>query len=127
MTPVQILWLNMVLTITLGLGLAFEPSESGVMGRPPRRRDAPILSRFLVWRIGFVSLLLTAGVFFVFDYALRRGLGEDGARTMVVNVLVVMEIFYLFNVRYLYTTSFRLNGAMGTPAVLGAVVAVVVA
>lgn len=127
MTPVQILWINMVLTITLGLVLAFEPSEPGVMGRPPRRRDAPILSRFLVWRIGFVSLLFTAGVFFVFDYALRRGLGEDGARTMVVNVLVVMEIFYLFNVRYLHTTSFSLTGAMGTPAVLGAVTAVVVA
>lgn len=122
MTPVQILWINMVLTITLGLVLAFEP---GVMSRPPRLRETPILSRFLAWRIGFVSLLFT-GVFF-FDYALQRGLGEDGVRTMVVNVLVVMEIFYLFNIRYLHTTSFSLAGALGTPAVLGAVTAVVVA
>lgn len=127
MTPVQILWINMVLTITLGLVLAFEPSEPGVMSRPPRLRGTPILSRFLAWRIGFVSLLFAAGVFFVFDYALQRGLGEDGARTMVVNVLVVMEIFYLFNIRYLHTTSFSLAGALGTPAVLGAVTAVVVA
>ncbi len=125
MTPVQILWINMILTVTLGLALAFEPSEPNVMSRPPRERDAPILSRFLVWRVAFVSLLFTAGVFFIFEYALRRGLGDDVARTMVVNTLVVMEIFYLFNVRYLHTTSFSLVGATGTPAVLGAIAVVV--
>ncbi|MCR5857871.1 HAD-IC family P-type ATPase [Mesorhizobium sp. J428] len=124
MTPVQILWVNLVTEVTLGLVLAFERSEPSVMRRPPRRRDEPILSRFLVWRVVLVSLLFTAGVFFVYEYAMRHGLGEDAARTMVVNTLVVMEIFYLFNVRYLHTTSFSLIGAMGTPAVLGAIAAV---
>lgn len=127
MTPVQILWINMILTVTLGLVLAFEPSEPGVMRRPPRRRDAPILSRFLVWRIAFVSLIFMLGVFGIFEYALNRGYAEDGARTMVVNMLVVMEIFYLFNVRYLHRTSFSLIGAMGTPAVLAAIAVVVAA
>ncbi|MEW9612431.1 HAD-IC family P-type ATPase [Shinella sp. S4-D37] len=127
MTPVQILWINMILTVTLGLVLAFEPSEPGVMRRPPRPRAAPILSRFLVWRIAFVSLIFMLGVFGIFEYALHRGYGEDGARTMVVNMLVVMEIFYLFNVRYLHRTSFSLVGAMGTPAVLAAIAVVVIA
>ena len=127
MTPVQILWINMILTVTLGLVLAFEPPEPGVMRRPPRRRDAPILSRFLVWRIVFVSVLFMLGVFGIFEYALRRGYDEAGARTMVVNTLVVMEIFYLFNVRYLHRTSFSLVGAMGTPAVLAAIAVVVAA
>ncbi len=127
MTAVQILWINMILTVTLGLVLAFEPAEPDVMRRPPRPRDAPILSRFLLWRIGFVSFLFMLGAFGIFEYAQRRGYAIEGARTMVVNTLVVMEIFYLFNVRYLHRTSFSLIGAMGTPAVLGAITVVVAA
>ena len=45
MTPAQILWINMVLTITMGLVLAFEPAEPGVMCRPPRHPQAPLISR----------------------------------------------------------------------------------
>ncbi|GGC86950.1 carbonate dehydratase [Chelatococcus reniformis] len=127
MTPVQILWINMILTVTLGLVLAFEPAEPNVMGRPPRKRRAPILSRLLVWRIVLVSVLFMLGVFGIFHYALATGQSEATARTMVVNTLVVMETFYLFNIRYLHMTSFSLVGAMGTPAVLGAVAAVIVA
>mgnify|MGYP001283824220 CR=1 FL=1 len=127
MTPVQILWINMILTVTLGLVLAFEPPEPNVMQRPPRPRNAPILSPFLLWRIAFVSLIFALGVFGIFEYAMRNGLGEAAARTMVVNTVVVMEIFYLFNVRYLHMTSFSLIGAAGTPAVLAAIAVVVVA
>ena len=127
MTSVQILWVNMMMAITLGLVLAFEPPEPGVMRRPPRLRDAPLLSRFLMWRIGFVSLLFLAGTFGIFEYAMQTGRGVPAARTMVVNTLVVMEVFYLFNVRYLHMTSFSLRGAVGTPAVLAAVGVVVMA
>jgi magnesium-transporting ATPase (P-type) len=127
MTAIQMLWINLVLEVTLGLVLAFEPSEPDAMRRPPRKRDEPILSRFLVWRVVLVSLLFTAGVFVIFEYAIRQGLGEDAARTMVVNTIVVMEIFYLFNVRYMHRTSFSLVGAMGTRAVLLAIGAVVAA
>jgi magnesium-transporting ATPase (P-type) len=127
MSPVQILWINMILTVTLGLALAFEPAEPNVMRRPPRGRDAPILSRFLVWRCVVVSIVFTIGVFGIYAYALSRGYDEAGARTMVVNTVIVMEIFYLFNVRYLHMTSFSLVGAMGTPPVLMAIAAVVAA
>lgn len=127
MTSVQILWVNMMMAITLGLVLAFEPPEPGVMLRPPRQREAPLLSRFLIWRIGFVSVLFLAGTFGIFEYAIQSGRGVPAARTMVVNTLVVMEIFYLFNVRYLHMTSFSLRGALGTPAVLAAVGVVVAA
>ena len=127
MTSVQILWVNMMMAITLGLVLAFEPPEPGVMRRPPRPREAPLLSRFVIWRIGFVSVLFLAGTFGVFEYAMQTGRGVPAARTMVVNTLVVMEVFYLFNVRYLHMTSFSLRGALGTPAVLAAVGVVVAA
>ena len=127
MTAAQILWINLILTVTLGLVLAFEPPEPGVMRRPPRRAAAPLLSPFLVWRIFFVSGLFMAGALAIFFYALDRGLDVETARTMVVNAIVVLEIFYLFNVRYLHMTSFTFRGALGTPAVLAAVAAVAAA
>ncbi|MFT3717258.1 HAD-IC family P-type ATPase [Pseudorhodoferax sp.] len=127
MTAPQILWVNMVLTITLGLSLAFEPAEPGVMERPPRVPDAPLLSPFMLWRVVFVSLLFTAGTFGILAWGHWRGHDDALSRTLVVNMLCVLEIFYLFNVRYLHMRSFTWTGARGTPAVLGAVGAVVLA
>ena len=127
MSAAQILWVNMILTITLGLVLAFEPPEPGVMARSPRRANAPLLSPFMLWRIGFVSLLFVVAVISVFTWALARGLDVETARTMVVNTLCVLEIFYLFSVRYLHAPSFSIQGLKGTPAVLAAVAAVIVA
>ncbi|MCE4369644.1 HAD-IC family P-type ATPase [Xanthomonas hortorum] len=127
MTAPQILWINMVLTITLGLSLAFEPPESGVMQRPPRRRVAPLVSPFMLWRIVLVSILFSFGAFGIFAWAQARGHDIATARTMVVNMFYVMEIFYLFSVRYMHASSFSLRGLRGTPAVLWAVTAVVVA
>lgn len=127
MTPPQILWINMILTITLGLVLAFEPAEPGAMQRRPRSPHAPLLSPFMLWRVVFVSLLFTLGTLGVFAWANYRGFTTELARTLVVNVLCVMEIFYLFNVRYLHMRSFTWSGARGTPAVWWAVGAVVLA
>lgn len=127
MTATQILWINLVTAITLGLVLAFEPPEPGVMARPPRARDAPLLSPFLLWRVILVSALFASVVLLVFFNSLGRDGDVETARTMVVNMLVVAEVFYLFNVRYLHMRSLTWRGAMGTPAVLAAVSAVVVA
>jgi len=127
MTATQILWINLITSVTLGLVLAFEPPEPGVMRRPPRPAGTPLLSPYLVWRLFFVSALFAAGALAIFFYALARGLGVEVARTLVVNVIVVFEIFYLFNVRYLHMTSITLRGALGTPAVLIAIALVVLA
>ncbi len=127
MTPVQILWLNMVLAVTLGLSLAFEPAEPGVMQRPPRSPKAPLLSPFMLWRVLFVSLLFVAVAFVVMLYGERRGLDIETTRTLVVNAFCVLEIFYLFSVRYLHMSAFSWRGVRGTPAVLYAVMAVVIA
>jgi magnesium-transporting ATPase (P-type) len=126
-TPVQILWINMVTAIALGLTLAFEPTEPHTMRRPPRDPDQPILSGDLVWRIAFVSLLFVTGAFGVFFWAEARGLPIEQARTLVVNTIVVMEIFYLFSVRYVHGTSLTWRGVLGTPAVLIGVSAIVLA
>ncbi len=123
--PVQILWVNMVSSVALALVLAFEPTEADVMKRPPRHPQEPLLSRFLLWRIALVSTLLLAGIFGMHEWALARGATEEMARTVAVNTLVCMEVFYLFSVRYLKAPSFTLQGVKGTPRVLAAVAAVV--
>lgn len=94
------------------------------MRRPPRPPEEPILSRFVLWRIGFVSLLFCAGIFGMFTLARAQGASLEEARTIAVNTLVVMEIFYLFSVRFLNTTSLTLSGALGTGPVLIAIAAV---
>jgi magnesium-transporting ATPase (P-type) len=113
--------------VTLGLTLAFEPTEPGTMHRPPRRPDQPILSGELLWRVIFVSVLVVCGGFGVFYLAEARGQSVEAARTHVVNAIVAMEIFYLFNVRFAHGQSLTLRGAIGTPAVLAGVGIVVLA
>jgi magnesium-transporting ATPase (P-type) len=122
--PAQIMWVNMVSSVALAMTLAFEPTEADVMCRPPRAPDAPLLSRFLLWRVLFVSGLFLAGIFGMYGWALHQGTGTEAARTIAVNTLVCMEVFYLFSVRYLKAPSFTRQGVRGTPRVLAAVAAV---
>jgi magnesium-transporting ATPase (P-type) len=121
MSAAQILWVNLVTSATLGLALAFEPPEPGVMSRPPRGAGEPLLSRFILWRVVVVSMLFTAITLALFFHARARGLDLESARTLVVNALIAMEVAYLFNVRFLNMRSFTLRGGLGTPAVLAAV------
>ncbi|TVQ54958.1 MAG: cation-transporting P-type ATPase [Rhodobacteraceae bacterium] len=116
-TPVQILWVNMVTAVTLALALAFEPPEPTVMSRPPRRPGEPLLSGFLVWRTAFVSVLFCVGVLGAFWWSMEQGDGEAVARTKAVNVLVAMEIFYLFAVRHLSPAGWSWRNILATPAV----------
>ena len=126
-TPVQILWINMVTAVALGLTLAFEPAEPDVMQRPPRHAGSGLLRGTTLWRIGFVSILMVAGAFGTYTWGLRQGLDIETARTMVVNAIVAMEIFYLFSVRYQRGPSITWQGVLGTRAVLTGVTVVVIA
>lgn len=124
-TPLQILWVNMVSSVGLALTLAFEATERDAMLRPPRASAQPLLSAFLVWRIVLVSLLFASGIFGMFKFAVANGESVETARTMAVNTLVAMEVFYLFSVRYLRVSSITLEGALGTRPVLIGVTIVV--
>ena len=125
-TAVQILWVNMVSSVALAMSLAFEPAEPGAMKRPPRSPQERLLSGFLLWRILFMSILFVAGIFAMYIWAIRQGHDVAMARTLAVNTLVVMEVFYLFAVRYLDSASITLRGVIGTPVVLLSVGLVIV-
>ncbi len=119
-TPVQTLWVNMISSVALGLVLAFEPTEPGTMLRPPRKSNEPIVTKLMAWRIIIVSLYFTASVFWVFDFALSKGLSMPTANTLVLNTLVMLSIFYLFNIRFVHGTSLTMKGMLGTgPIILG--------
>jgi len=109
LTPVQILWVNMVVAITLAMALAFEPAEPGIMRRPPRKPGTPILDRTFIIRLAIVSMLIGGATIAMFEVELALGMPIDLARTMAVNTLVVAQAFYLFNARFLTTSSLRLD------------------
>jgi len=120
--PVQILWINMTTAGFLGLALAFEPKEPGIMLRPPRQPNAPILTTSVIFRIALVSLLMLGAAFGLFSWELSVGATLAEARTAAVNAFVMVELFYLFNCRSLEKSIFRL-GFFSNPWVLGGAVA----
>jgi len=119
-TPVQILWINMTTAILLGMMLVFEDKEPGIMTRPPRRPDAPVITRELGMRIGLVSLLLLTGAFGLFKWNLLQGHSLETARTVAVNMFVFGELFYLFNCRSLRYHMFRLGVFSNPWLIIGA-------
>jgi magnesium-transporting ATPase (P-type) len=126
-TPAQLLWVNLITAVTLGLALAFEPAESDVMRRPPRPAGEPLLDASLAWHIVLVSLLFVGAVYGIYHRAVASGYSLELARTLAVNTLVVMEIFHLFFIRSLRGTALSWQGVKGTPVIWLCVIVVTLA
>jgi magnesium-transporting ATPase (P-type) len=126
LVPVQVLWANMVTAVTLSLALAYEPAEPEVMRRPPRRPGSPILGEYALWRIAFVSVLIGGATITVFRFEEHRGYSIAMAQTMAVNTLVLGQVFYLFNSRFIRESSLRLDLLFTNRVVWIAVAALIV-
>ena len=122
-TPLQILWVNMVTAVTLAIALAFEPREPRAMTRPPRDPREPLLDLHLLWRLLFVALLMVAICGGLFLWALADGADLPLARSLAVNALVACEIAYLFASRRLYGAVLNRDGLLGNRIALLAVAA----
>jgi cation-transporting P-type ATPase F len=109
--PVQILWINMMTSICLGMTLAFEPKEQGIMSRRPTDPRKPLLTAVLGRRILLVSLLLCGAVYAIFELELARGASLAAARTAATAVIVFGEAFYLFNCRSFTRSSLAVGWA----------------
>ena len=124
-TAPQILWVNMVTSVALGLVLSFEPHELEVMLRPPRAVDRPILTGFGIWRVIFVGLALLTYTLWAFFWMKSQGASDQLARTVAVNAITIGQIFYLLNSRYLLDSSLSLKAHLGNkylPLGIGAVI-----
>ena len=120
--PTQILWINMTTAVALGLMLAFEPKEPGLMSRPPRAPDRPLLTWALTVRILLVSALLVAGAWWLFEHEAAAGASVAQARTSAVNLFVAVQVFYLFSCRSLTRPAWRIRPFGNRWLLLGVVV-----
>src|SRR5262245_16680002 len=114
-TAPQILWVNMVTSVALGLVISFEPHERDVMQRQPRAVERPIVDGFGIWRIAFVGVALLALTLSAFFWMKSQDASEALSRAVAVNALVIGQIFYLLNSRYKLDSSFSLRAHLGNP------------
>jgi len=124
--PVQILWLNMATAVLLGLPLAFETKEAGIMNRQPRHPDQPILTRQLLFRTVVVGVMLTAAAFGLYEWEMGQGESIAKARTAAVNAFAVGESFYLLNCRSLSHSMLRV-GMFSNPWIWAGITAMMLA
>jgi len=125
-TAPQVLWVNMVTSVALGLVISFEPHEIDVMQRPPRAVDRPIVTGFGIWRIMFVGLALLAYTLLVFFWMKSLGASDPLARTVSVNALTIGQVFYLLNSRYLLDSSLALKAHLGNKYLPLGIISVVI-
>jgi magnesium-transporting ATPase (P-type) len=125
-TPTQILWINMVTSVTLALAISFEPHERDVMWRPPRRANEPLINQFGIWRIVFISVLLLVFTFGTFNWLSHHGASVELARTGAVNALILGQVFYLVNSRFLFESCLSIRALVGNPLIPAAIAGVVV-
>jgi magnesium-transporting ATPase (P-type) len=124
-TAPQVLWVNMVTSVALGLVISFEPHELDVMKRPPRAVDRPILTGFGMWRVAFVGLALLVYTLCAFFWMKWQGASDALARTVAVNAITIGQVFYLLNSRFLLDSSLSFKAHLGNkylPLGIGAVV-----
>jgi magnesium-transporting ATPase (P-type) len=125
-TAPQVLWVNMVTSVALGLVISFEPHETDVMLRPPRVVDRPIVTGFGIWRILFVGAALVIYTLAAFFWMKAEGAADGMARTAAVNAITLGQVFYLLNSRYLLDSSLSLGAHSGNPYLWYGIGAVVV-
>ena len=106
-TPLQVLWVNLITAVTLSLSLSFEPAEPGIMQRRPRDPGASLLDSEAILRIIYLSVLLGGATIAVFQYLQMNGASLEVSRTIAVNTLVVGQIFYLFSARFTRVSALR--------------------
>ena len=126
LTPVQVLWVNMVTAVTLSLALAYEPAERGIMSRPPRGSGGSIVNGRELGFVLLVSLLIGGATLAVFGISIASGTDLAVARTEAVTMLALGQLAYLLNCRFLGQSSLTLDVFRGNPAIGWSALALIV-
>jgi magnesium-transporting ATPase (P-type) len=122
LTPVQILYVNMITAATLGLVLATEPAESDTMKRPPRRQGKPLVGKAIAWRTFFVGFCMIAAMLGQQSWTLSIGGSVRLGHTMAMNTLVISQCLYCLSCRFLSDSSLSFSAVAGNPWLTGMVV-----
>jgi len=124
--PVQLLWLNLVTNGIQGIALAFEPGESGILGRKPRRPTEAIFDRLMIERtLVAASVIALVGVG-AFWYMIGTGWSHDAARNALLLLLVLFENVHIGNCRSETQSAFRLSPLRSPFLLMGAICALLV-
>jgi Ca2+-transporting ATPase len=107
--PIQILWLNVVTDTFLDVAIGMEPKHANVMAGKPHPRRAPILDRFTLWRMAFLSAIMIVVTMVMYQYALGRSLDLRYVYSITLTTLVVTQWMNSFNVRSSKSSVFRLG------------------
>lgn len=107
LTPIQILWVNMVTSVTISLALAFEKIEPLAMNRPPRSPEVPLLSGYFIWRILFMSVFIGGCTLWLNVRLLNQGFSEDFVHTITLQTIVIAQMFHLFNCKTIRENAFK--------------------
>ena len=99
LTPVLILWMNMATSATLSFGLAFEAGEQNIMRRPPRKPNLHVMDGFAIWRVVFVGSMIAISAFILEAWLQPRGYSPEFIRTVLLQMLVTAQWFYMINCR----------------------------
>ncbi len=124
--PVQVLWINMITSVTLSLPLANEPKEPGLMKRPPRDPKEPLISAAFLRRILFVSLLIAVATLLLFRVVFDAGMPTGKAQGTAVTMLALGQLVYLFNCRFLDRSSLTLDVLKGNSTLWWSAAALIV-
>ncbi|MBI3445041.1 MAG: HAD-IC family P-type ATPase [Magnetospirillum sp.] len=98
-SPIQILWVNIIMDGPPAMALAFDPARRGLMEAKPRPPDEPILPLSRLIRLAAFGLLMAAGTLAVFAAELATGAEVVVARTMAFTTFVLFQVFNVFNAR----------------------------
>jgi magnesium-transporting ATPase (P-type) len=127
----QVLWLNMINSLTMTVPLAFEPKSEGLMQQHPRHPGESLLTRRLLRRILTVSFFNWILIFGLFEWAMATTGNVAVARTMAIQALVASRIIYLLSISQLGISLVQyLRGKAETiihaPILIGGIVAAVI-
>ena len=124
LSPVQLLWLNLVTDSLPALALGMEPVEKTAMTQPPRGKEEPLFSRAFSRRLAWQGALVGGITLLAYGLGFHLTGTFAVANTMAFATLTFSQLFHAFDVRSETTPLFRLgvlsNKAMNKAFLAGA-------
>lgn len=130
LSPIQILWLNLVTDGPPALALGLEPPQPGIMKRPPRKLKEGIFSEGVGARIIWQGIMIGLLALAAFWLALHWDRSLPEARTMAFATMALSQLAHSFNVRNvrqsLFTLGFGTNRSLNYAILVSAAMVAVV-
>jgi P-type Ca2+ transporter type 2C len=108
LTPVQLLWLNLVTQGIQDVSMGFEPGEGDELKRRPRDVEEPIFNPLMIERSVIVALWIGGLGFFLFQEMLESGIPLEAARNVLLLLMVLFENVHMFNCRSETKSAFKI-------------------